>query len=227
MMRPHQPPGRAPESAAANPAVRIATNLVWVALAGLGVWLLRRDVSELNDIQIQSGQFVAGTAALMIIPTYLMSLGFEAIFGSVMGRLGLPNEITGAERAATLLDRVFDIVLIGLGIWTVALIAAIDLLPGIMALIALFAGVLLGGMGRLPFGRMMVGCGGLLAAVQILFIGWILLFVYTQTPEGGDLSVGVVLAMFAPGARLFFNSGFALYGMWRRFRHGLSMFDQE
>jgi hypothetical protein len=207
--------------AEARPYARLAMNVVWFVLAAIGVLLLRRDVDELNDMQVQTGQFLAGTAALMVGPMYVMNLGFEALFGSVMNRIGVRPEWTGAERALTLLDRGFELGFIALGIYTVGLLGAIDLFPGIMAMITLFIGVLLGGMGRLPMGRLTAGCGGLIAAFQMLLIGFILLFVYLQTPEGGDLSIGALLAMLGPGLRMFVIAGMGLYGLWGDVRRGV------
>jgi len=204
---------------------RLVANLAWLVLAGIGVWWLRRDVDQLDDIQIQIGQTIAFTAVMMVVPAYLMTAGFEALFGAVTKRLPVRPEMLGErgplsllrwERSLSWLDRLFEIGFIALGVWTVGLLTAIDLFPGIMALVTLFVQVMFLGMGRLPGGRMMVGCGGLIAGVQLLLIGSTLLFVYTQTPEGGDLSIGAALAMIGPGVRMFAAAGFAVVAMVRQ-----------
>ncbi len=199
---------------------RIVADVAWLAIAAIGVWLLRRDVAGLDTIQIQIGRFVGGTAAMMVVPMYLINAGFEAIFGFAMGKVGLSPRQAGGSNAEPWVERLLELAFVALGVYTVALLAAIDLFVGIMALISLFVGTMLSGWSRLPMGRLMTGCGGLLAGVQILMIGFVLLLAYTQVPVGGDLGVGAVLAMLGPGLRFFITGGIAPAALARDARDG-------
>ncbi len=205
-------------------SMHVANEFFWLAVALIGVLWLRRDVDQLNDLQISLGKSIAQTAALMVIPTYFMGTLFEAIFGSASrlftwagsrrGSGGL-SRLLRSTGSPTLIDRVFDVAFIGIGVYTVGLLSAIDIFPGIMALVALFSQVLLSGMGRLPGGAMMLGCGGVIAALQMLLIGGVLLAAYSATPERNNLSFGAALALMGPALRMTAVSIMAIVGLFR------------
>lgn len=197
---------------------RLIEDSAWLVLSLAAALILRRDLRDANDLQIEIGRSIAFTAAMMVFPTYAVSLGIGSLIGFAMRRTRVDRILQPIR--STVAERVLEIAFLGVGVWTVGMIATIDIFAGIMALIVLFSHVLINDFGRLPGGAFLSGCATWIVGIQLLFIGGTLLTVYSAQPFGEGIGIGPIVAMLAPGLRMIVSGIISLVGTFQRAKKG-------
>lgn len=197
---------------------RLIESIVWFAFSVIAALVLRRDLEDASDLQIEIGKSIAFTAAAMVFPTYGMSLGIGSVIQLILRRSKLDRLLQPAT--SSLAERVLELAFLAVGVWTVGMIAAIDVVAGIMALVVLFSHVLINDFGRMPGGAFLSGCATWLVGIQLLLIGGTLLSIYSAHPFGEEIGIGPIVAMLAPGLRMIIGGIIGLVSTFRRARRG-------
>ena len=155
---------------------------------------------------------------MMVFPTYAVSVGIGSVVGFAMRRTKVDWVLQPVS--ASIAEYAIELAFLGIGVWTVGMIATIDIFAGIMALIVLFSHILISDFRRLPGGAFLSGCATWIVGIQLLFIGGTLLTVYSAQPFGQGIGVGPIVAMLAPGLRMIVSGIVGLAGTFQRARKG-------